>query len=127
MNTTITNMFQSLTPIFQAAYDFCIARPLNSRMPSKEIIVQVAKNLGMSFADVSGALGYFLHQTESQGIGYITRGKNGGWVRGVRKVSVKPSPEVIDTVITELGTEVANDNNDEEMEENEEINQEIAV
>jgi hypothetical protein len=90
MNSNVQPMLETVEKIFTAAYTILEALQPGERMQVKELAQSVGLAVAMDPKEVSGFVNHFAHNTE---LAYVTRGKNGGIVRGTRPAKVVKSPK----------------------------------
>lgn len=86
----VIEKFQTICDAAQTIID-----PMNDgeRKQIKEIAEAVATSLQMETKRVLNCVNDFLHETE---VGYVSRGKNGGFIKGKRAAKiVKAAPKVM--------------------------------
>ena len=81
MSTNIDSMMETVKSIFEAAQASIESLAVGERMQIKELAQTVALVVAMEPKNVLGFVNHFAHNTD---IAYVTRGKNGGIVRGSR-------------------------------------------
>jgi hypothetical protein len=98
-NANIKSMLETVERIFEAAHISLESMPIGDRIQIKELAQTVALAVAMEPKHVLGFVNHFAHHTD---IAYVTRGKNGGIIRGTRPVKTdKPkkakAPAAADT------------------------------
>lgn len=89
MNTSVQPMLETVEKIFTAAHTIVESLQVGERIQVKELAQSVGLAVAMDPKHVLGFVNHFAHNTE---LAYVTRGKNGGVIRGARPVKVvKPS------------------------------------
>jgi hypothetical protein len=102
MNTNIKSMLETVGRIFEAAQATVESMQPGERIQIKELAQSVGLAVAMEPKHVLGFVNHFAHHTD---IAYVTRGKNGGIVKGVRplktdKTSKKAKKDVVtDTTV----------------------------
>lgn len=81
----VQRMTEEADNAFNAAHRIVEAMADGSRKQIKELTVEVANALGKEPKKVSGFVNHFVHETD---IAYVTRGKNGGLIKGTRPAKV---------------------------------------
>lgn len=71
--------------IWDAAYDIVAAMKDGDRKQIKDLAADVSAVVGMDPKRVLGFVNHFAHETK---IAYVTRGKKGGLIRGLRPAKV---------------------------------------
>jgi hypothetical protein len=84
-NTDIQSMTETAKGIFEAANAVIVKMQDGERKQIKELAVDVGALVGMEPKRVLGFVNHFAHHTT---IAYVTRGKNGGIIKGVKPVKV---------------------------------------
>jgi hypothetical protein len=84
-NPNVQSMTETADRIFEAAHTIVEGMALGTRKQIKELAVAVGSAVNMDPKRVLGFINHFVHETD---IAYVTRGKNGGLIRGVRPVKV---------------------------------------
>ena len=84
-NANIKSMLETVERIFEAAHVAVESMPVGDRIQIKELAQTVALAVAMEPKHVLGFVNHFAHNTD---IAYVTRGKNGGIIRGTRPVKV---------------------------------------
>jgi hypothetical protein len=84
-NVQITSMLETVESIFNAAQTTIEGMQGGERMQIKELAQAVGLIVAMEPKHVLGFVNHFVHNTD---IAYVTRGKNGGIIRGTRPVKV---------------------------------------
>lgn len=101
-NTNITGMLETVERIFEAAQVTLEGMQNGERMQIKELAQAVGLVVAMEPKHVLGFVNHFVHNTD---IAYVTRGKNGGIIRGARPVkTAKVSKRVKKVVVTDSVT-----------------------
>jgi hypothetical protein len=84
----VQKMTEEAESAFNAAHRIVESMSDGSRKQIKELTMEVAAVLGKDAKKVSGFVNHFVHETD---IAYVTRGKNGGLIKGTRPAKiVKP-------------------------------------
>jgi hypothetical protein len=84
-NANIQSMLETAKSIFEAANTVVEAMQVGERKQIKDLAVDVGSVVGMEPKRVLGFVNHFVHHTD---IAYVTRGKNGGLIRGVKPLKV---------------------------------------
>lgn len=93
-------MVETAESIFEAANTIVSAMAVGTRKQIKELAVEVGAAVNMEPKRVLGFVNHFAHHTD---IAYVTRGKNGGIIRGTRPskdAKVKKSKKADTTTAT---------------------------
>lgn len=90
-NKNIQSMLETVESIFAAAQGTVEAMANGERMQIKELAQAVGLAVAMEPKQVLGFVNHYVHNTD---IAYVTRGKNGGIIRGVRQVKVVKAKKV---------------------------------
>lgn len=90
-NANIQSMVETAERIFEAAHNIVEAMPVGNRKQIKELAVEVGTAVGMEPKRVLGFVNHFAHHTN---VAYVTRGKNGGIIRGSKPVKVAKAKRV---------------------------------
>ena len=98
-NQNIQSMLETVESIFAAAQTAVEGMAVGERMQIKELAQAVGLAVAKEPKEVLGFVNHFVHNTD---IAYVTRGKNGGIIRGVKqpkpvkvkKVKAAPAPAV---------------------------------
>lgn len=85
MNTNVQPMLETVERIFSAAYTIVEALQPGERIQVKDLSQSVSLAVAMDPKQVLAFVNHFAHNTD---LAYVTRGKNGGVVRGTRPVKV---------------------------------------
>lgn len=93
MHNVMDTMIETVKPIFAATQTITelllATQPgIEGRQSLKEIVQMVASSLNVKPSEVAGLVEHFLHNTEALDLGYVARGKFGGWIPGP-----KPMPK----------------------------------
>ncbi len=83
MKTHVQPMLETVEKIFTAAYIIVEALKPGERIQVKDLSQSVGLAVAMDPKDVTSFVNHFAHNTD---LAYVTRGKNGGIVRGQRPV-----------------------------------------
>lgn len=78
---TVETMLENVKRIFVTASQTVESMALGERMQIKDLTQKVALAVSMEPRQVLGFVNYFAHNTD---LAYVSRGKNGGLVRGTR-------------------------------------------
>ena len=96
-NTNIQSMLETVERIFEAAQTTVESMQQGERIQIKELAQSVGLAVAMEPKHVLGFVNHFAHHTDSA---YVTRGKNGGIIRGTRPAKVdKTSKKAKKTVV----------------------------
>jgi hypothetical protein len=88
-NNDVKDIMVDIESVLVAAHNVVVAMQPGERKQIKDLAQDVAVVMGRDPKEVIGFVNHFAHKTS---IAYVTRGKNGGLVRGTRPVKVvKPS------------------------------------
>ena len=90
-NPNVQSMTETADRIFEAANNIVESMQPGSRKQIKELAVDVGAVVGMEPKEVLGFVNHFAHKTN---IAYVTRGKNGGLIKGVRPIRVAKPKKV---------------------------------
>ena len=93
----IKNMLETVERVFSAAQATVEGLQDGQRMQIKDLASAVGLAVAMEPKQVLGFVNHFVHNTE---IAYVTRGKNGGIIRGTRPVKVVKAPKKAKTDTT---------------------------
>lgn len=99
-NANIQSQLGTVQQVFEAAHAAISGMQDGERMQIKELAQVVALAVAAEPKYVLGFVNHFAHNTD---IAYVTRGKNGGIVKGVRPVKVvkvKKPKKVVDPALT---------------------------
>lgn len=99
-NANIQSQLETVKQVFEAALATLNRMKDGERMQIKELAETVASTVSMESKYVLGYVNNFAHNTD---VAYVTRGKNGGVVKGVRPikvVKVKRVKKVADPAVT---------------------------
>lgn len=94
-DTEIELMVTFSRQVFEAAQRTLAAMPDGGRIQIKDLAQTVGQALSKDSKEVLGFVNHFVHRTTSA---YVTRGKNGGIVKGTRPVKVVKAPKKAKTV-----------------------------
>ena len=83
MNSDVQSMSETATRIFETANLIVEGMPDGSRKQIKDLAAEVSTSVGMEPKVVLGFVNFFAHQTK---LAYVTRGKHGGLIKGVKPV-----------------------------------------
>lgn len=84
-NLNVQSMTETAERIFEAANTIVEGMKPGDRKQIKDLAVDVGAAVGMEPKEVLGFVNHFAHKTN---IAYVTRGKNGGLIKGVRPIRV---------------------------------------
>lgn len=109
-NLIIDGMLDTVRGVWNATQAVVDSIADGSRMQIKVIAEAVSVAVGIEAKQVLGFVNHYLHNIEEDGIGYVTRGKHGGFIKGPRpvkvvKVNASPTPvntTALDSIINEL-------------------------
>lgn len=87
--------------VFEAAQKTLAAMPDGGRIQIKDLAKTVGQSLSKDSKEVLGFVNHFVHRTTSA---YVTRGKNGGIVKGTRPVKVVKAPKKVKDVLAGVPT-----------------------
>lgn len=98
-NADIRSMLEDVERIFEAAHSTISSMQDGSRKQIKELAQDVGMVVGRDPKEVLAFVNHFAHNTN---IAYVTRGKNGGIIRGTKpaKVVKVKKVKVVDTTPT---------------------------
>jgi len=85
-NKSISNMLETVERIFQATHSAVDSMNDGERIQLKELAQTVGLAVAMEPKHVLGFVNHFVHNSD---IAYVTRGKNGGVIKGVK--TAKPA------------------------------------
>lgn len=85
MSNNIETMLETVERVFTAAEKTVESMQDGQRMQIKELAAAVSTAVSMEPKQVLGFVNHFVHNTN---LAYVTRGKNGGIVRGTKQVKV---------------------------------------
>jgi len=93
MNRTpnVTKMTETAGECFDAADKIVTEMADGSRIQIKDLATKVSAEVGMEAKRVLGFINHYVHATD---IAYVTRGKKGGLIKGVRPAKVVKTPRV---------------------------------
>ena len=86
MTTKVHSMVETAKTIFNATQHIVDAMPDGSRKQIKNLACEVATAVSMEPKEVLGFVNHFVHHTD---VAFVTRGKNGGLVKGTK--TAKPA------------------------------------
>ena len=91
-NANIKLMMETVQSVFDAAHASIESMAVGERIQIKELAQTVGLAVAMEPKHVLGFVNHFVHHTD---IAYVTRGKNGGVIRGTKPApSAKPAKKV---------------------------------
>lgn len=98
-NANIQSMLEDVERIFQAAHTTISGMQQGARKQIKELAQDVGVAVGRDPKEVLAFVNHFAHNTD---IAYVTRGKNGGVIKGTKpirvvKVKVKKAKDPTET------------------------------
>lgn len=93
----IKNMLETVESVFTAAQATVESLQEGQRMQIKDLASAVGLAVAMEPKKVLGFVNHFAHNTN---LAYVTRGKNGGIIRGSRPVKVVKAPKKAKTDTT---------------------------
>lgn len=120
-NNLINDMLETIKPIFKATQAVIDSLADGKRMQIKDIVEAVGTSIGSESKKILAFVNHYLHNIEEAGIGYVTRGKKGGFVKGVRPAKVVKTPAINSAPLNSMIEEL------EETEETESDVEDIAV
>ena len=91
------SMIETVSSVFSSAETTFSGMPEKSRIQLKELAQTVASATGIEVKDALTFVTYFARNTD---LGYVSRGKNGGLIRGSRPVKPMPKESVPTSVIS---------------------------
>jgi len=80
-NANIKSMMETVQSVFDAAHAAVESMAIGERIQIKELAQTVGLAVAMEPKHVLGFVNHFVHHTD---IAYVTRGKNGGVIRGIK-------------------------------------------
>jgi len=87
-NPNIQTMLETVETIFTATHNALIALPDGGRVQIKELAKTVGLTVGLDPKLILGFVNHFVHNTD---VAYVTRGKNGGVIKGIKPVKAVPT------------------------------------
>lgn len=96
MNTDIEAMVAQAKDAFEAAQTIIDSMQDGARIQIKDLAKDVALALAKDPKKVLGFVTHFVHNTESA---YVTRGKNGGVIKGVKPVKTVKAKKTKDGTV----------------------------
>jgi hypothetical protein len=88
-NSSIPEILKDIETVMEATRGIVETMQVGERKKLKELTMDVSLLVARAPKEISGWVNHFAHSTD---IAYVTRGKNGGIVRGTRPVkTIKPS------------------------------------
>lgn len=107
-NPNIQSILQTAERIFEATHTVLSQLPNGERVQIKQLAQDVGTLVGLDPKRVLGYVNDFAHNND---ISYVTRGKNGGVIRGTKPATVvKPAKKAKKTVVAT--TDAASDSTD---------------
>lgn len=105
-NSSIDKMLETVKTIFTATMNVVNDIQDGKRMQIKDMAEAVATSLSMEAKHVLAFVNHFAHNCLE--VGYVTRGKNGGFIKGQKPVKVEKIAKVVIPVVndTDTSTEV---------------------
>lgn len=88
----IEEMTATAREAFESAQTVINNMPDGGRIQIKDLAKSVGQALSKDPKEVLGFVNHFVHRTK---IAYVTRGKNGGIVKGIRPIKVVRSPKKV--------------------------------
>ena len=89
MNADVEAMTALAQETFMAAQTIIDSLSDGQRIQTKDLVLQVSNKVSLPVKDVVDFVSFYAHNTTQA---YVTRGKNGGLVKGTRPVkTVKPT------------------------------------
>lgn len=82
MNKSVNSMLEKVGLIFEATYQSVDSMSDGERIQLKELAQTVGLAVAMDPKDVLGFINHYVHNSD---ICYVSRGKNGGVIKGVKK------------------------------------------
>jgi len=102
-NTDIERMTAFSKRVFEAAQDAIETMQDGDRIQIKQLAQSVGLAVAKDPKDVLGFVNHFAHHTS---LAYVTRGKNGGVIKGIKPVKVvKAAKKPKDTSVTDVVTD----------------------
>ena len=101
-NTSVNSMVENIERILEVTHSTVESMAVGERIQLKELVEKVASAVSMDPKTILGFVSYFAHSTD---IAYVTRGKNGGVVRGIRPAKTVKAGKKTQTVETTTPTE----------------------
>ena len=115
------SMLDAVKKIFNETQTVIDSIADGGRKQIEEVAEVVSVALNTDSKEVLSFVNHYLHKVEQFGIGYVTRGKMGGFIKGIRPVKVIKTPAVapvnmapLDLMINELDSEESVNENDVE-------------
>ncbi len=87
----VQKMNETADRVFTAAHNIVDAMTNGSRKQIKDLAAEVSVVVGMEPKQVLGFVNHYVHETT---IAYVTRGKKGGLIKGVRPAKVVKAKKV---------------------------------
>ena len=84
-NADIKEMLATIEPVLETAHQIVSKLNDGERIQIKKLAQDVGNTLSLDPKEILGFVNHFAHNTK---IAYVTRGKNGGVVKGVRPAKV---------------------------------------
>lgn len=85
----VQEMTETANQVFAASHNIVEKMPDGSRKQIKDLVAEVSTALGVEPKKVVGFVDHYVHETK---IAYVTRGKNGGLIKGTRPAKVVKQP-----------------------------------
>jgi hypothetical protein len=96
MNKSVTAMLETVGRVFEATFHSVDSMNNGERIQLKELAQTVGLAVAMDPKDVLGFVNYYVHNSD---IVYVSRGKNGGVIKGTKNVkSILAKPKSIGQV-----------------------------
>jgi len=105
-------MIETVSNIFNTLESHVDSMPAKGRIQLKELTQLVATSLKLDPKDILGFVTYFARNTD---VGYVSRGKNGGFIKGVRPA--KTPVATVTAATAESEDESTEDSDDDSSEE----------
>jgi hypothetical protein len=94
-NANIQEILKDIEQVMEAAHLVLETMQVGDRKQIKELAQDVSLMVAKEPKDILGFVNHFAHNTN---IAYVTRGKNGGIVRGTRPVKTVKAPKKVKPV-----------------------------
>ena len=108
------SMIETISSVLSTAESTFSGMPEKGRIQLKELAQTVAAATGIEVKDALTFVTYFARNTD---LGYVSRGKNGGLIRGSRPIKPMPKESVPMSTVSD---DVDSDDNSSSSEEEEE-------
>lgn len=97
-DSNIQAMLTDIQKVLEATHTIVNGMQPGERKQIKQLAEDVSAVVGRNTKEVLGYVNDYAHRIESANIAYVTRGKNGGLIRGTRPAKVvKPKKVKTDT------------------------------